>query len=226
MAAEGGSRPEPSIAVRPFAPKNPADVNGWQVLQPLLDGRPFLPWTRGSIGPAGLAAICNEIALSERREIVELGSGVSTVVIARLLYERGGRLHSVEHDETWAAWVASQLEREGLTDRVRLVPARLVPDPAHGEGPPWYDRASLEALPGEIDLLLVDGPPSDQPDTERARYPALPALAGRLAPGAAVVLDDATRPGEQAILEAWTNESGIVFERSELARIAIGRFAG
>jgi predicted O-methyltransferase YrrM len=222
MAAEGGSRPEPSIAVRPFAPKNPADVNGWQVLQPLLDGRPFLPWTRGSIGPAGLAAICNEIALSERREIVELGAGVSTIVLARLLSERGGRLHSVEHDEAWAGWVASQLEREGLSDRVRLVPARLGPDPAHGDSP-WYDRAALEELPSEIGLLLVDGPPSDQPDTERARYPALPALAGRLAAGAAIVLDDATRPGEQTILESWTNEFGIAFERSELARIAIGR---
>ena len=39
---------------------------------------------------------------------------------------------------------------------------------------------------------------------ERSRYPALPALEPRLAPGAIVVLDDATRPGEREILERWS----------------------
>jgi predicted O-methyltransferase YrrM len=226
-SADRASRSATPIQVRAFPPKDTADLHGWQVLRPLLHGRPFLPWTRNSIGPAALASVCNEIALSGRREIVELGSGVSTVVIARLLQERGGRLHSVEHDDAWLAWVASQLEREGLTDVARLVHAPLAADPLAHEGLGWYDREALDALPATgIDLLLVDGPPADQPGTEQARYPALPALADRLGPDATVVLDDASRPGEQSILEAWTNETAIRFERSELARVAIGRRAG
>jgi predicted O-methyltransferase YrrM len=226
-AADRASRSATPIQVRPFPPKETADLHGWQVLRPLLDGRPFLPWTRNSIGAGALASVCNEIALVGHREIVELGSGVSTVVIARLLRERGGRLHAVEHDDAWLAWVSSQLEYEGLTDLVRLVHAPLAADPVAHDGLGWYDRDALDALPAEgIDLLLVDGPPADQPGTEQARYPALPALADRLGPEATVVLDDASRPGEQSILEAWTNEIGIRFERSELARVAIGRRTG
>ena len=56
----------------------------------------------------------------------------------------------------------------------------------------------------EIDLLLVDGPPGYGEGMERSRYPALPALEPRLAPGAMVVLDDASRPGEREIIERWT----------------------
>ena len=75
------------------------------------------------------------------------------------------------------------------------------------------DERPLERLGEPIDLLLVDGPPSGEPGRERSRYPALPALEARLAPGAAVVLDDAGRPGERWVLERWEAAYGIRFER-------------
>ena len=92
------------------------DAWAWQVLRPLLDGRPYLPWTEGAIRPAALVAVLNEIAFAERRRIVELGSGVSSIVIGRLLAERGGKLTAVEHDPDWAALVRRQVEREHLQD--------------------------------------------------------------------------------------------------------------
>ncbi len=49
--------------------------------------------------PAGLVTVCNDIVLNERRRIVELGSGVSTVLLARLMHQRppsgGFRMASV-----------------------------------------------------------------------------------------------------------------------------------
>jgi hypothetical protein len=42
--------------------------------------------------------------------------------------------------------------------------------------------SALRSLPRRIDLLLVDGPPAFKPEIELSRYPALPALAERLAP--------------------------------------------
>lgn len=176
----------------------------------------------------------NEISLGERRHVVELGSGMSTVVIARLLAERGGRLTSLEHDPTWAAHVRRQLEAEELGAVTELVETPLEPlskCQTNGEvaidkegAPPWYRKRALERLPGEVDLLLVDGPPGYGEGMEHSRYPALPLLADRLAESAVVFLDDATRPGEQAILAHWAEERpDWTFGVDPGAGIAIGR---
>jgi len=180
-----------------------ADREALEVLRPLLAAGGYLPWTEGALRPAALAEVCNEIALAGRTEVVELGSGVSTVVLARLLRERGGRLTSLEHEPTWAAFVGAQLEREGLSETARLVEAPLAAHSLAVDGAPWYPESALAELPAGIDLLLVDGPPGYGDGMERSRYPALPALKDRLAPGAVVFLDDATRPGERDILERW-----------------------
>ena len=184
---------------------NDADVQALHALRPLLDAGGFLPWTEGALRPAALLAVCNQIALTDRREVVELGSGVSTVVLARLMRERGGRLTSVEHDPDWAILAGSQLEREGLGDVARLVEAPLEPHPLGLGDAPWYAAAALAELPGtgEVELLVVDGPPGYGEGMERSRYPAVPALEDRLAARAIVILDDADRPGEREILARW-----------------------
>lgn len=196
----------------------------WQVLRPLLDGRPYLPWTEGAITPAALVGVLNEIALAERREVAELGSGISTIVIGRLLAERGGRLTALEHDPDWARIVRSQLARERLDETVRLVEAPLEPHPSSWNGAPWYSAGALAALPEPIDLLLVDGPPGYGDGMAHSRYPALPVLADRLAPSAVAVLDDATRPAEREILERWQDElPAWRFGVDAEAGVAIGR---
>ena len=182
-----------------------ADLEALEILRPLLDAGGYLPWTEGALRPAALVVVCNEIVLADRREIVELGSGVSTIVLARLMREREGRLTALEHDPDWAGVVRAQLKREGLTHVARLVEAPLEAHPLALDGAPWYGEQAAAELPGrDIDLLLVDGPPGYGEGMERSRYPALPALEPRLAPGAMVVLDDAARPGEREILERWS----------------------
>ena len=200
----------------------------------LIGAGPYLPWGAGTMRVAGLVAVCNDVVLSDRRCLVELGSGTSTVLLARLLRERwpGGdhRQVAVEHDAAWARWVRDQLGREGLADRTTVL---HVPLAAHPHGLPWYDEGPLHAgldaaLRGRpVDLLLVDGPPADTADKVLARYPALPALHGRLAPGATVVLDDVERPGEQEVLLRWEREHDVRFERRAAnAGVAIGRLGG
>lgn len=202
-----------------------ADLHAWQVLRPLLDAGGYLPWSEGAMSPAGLATVATEISFAERRSVVELGSGVSTVILARLARELGGRIVSVEHSPGWVGWVRRALERDGLGSVAAVVEAPLRPHPRSLDGAPWYDEAALEAgLPGDgVELLLVDGPPGYGDGMERSRYPALPALAGRLAPGALVVLDDTGREGERAILDAWERELGWAFDRRTAERIAVGR---
>ena len=106
----------------------------------------------------------------------------------------------------------------------------LTPHPRAERGLRWYDEAALadglrEALQGDpIDLLVVDGPPAHAVGHGLARYPALPALEDRLAPGATVVLDDAERPGEQEVLRRWERETGLSFDSgAERGGVAVAR---
>jgi predicted O-methyltransferase YrrM len=172
--------------------------------------------------PAGLAAVCADVAGWHRARIVECGAGFSTLVLARLLHTRGGRLVSLEHDQTWATRVQSNLAAAGLTEIAQIAIAPLEPHPLARDGLQYAQRA-LRSLPPSIDLLLVDGPPAFEPEIELSRYPALPALAGRLAPDATVVLDDIDRRRELQTLEAWERDHGFHFELRPAARIAVGR---
>jgi Methyltransferase domain len=202
----------------------PADLHGWQVLRPLLDDGGFLPWSEGAMSPAGLATVATEISFAERRCVVELGSGVSTVVLARLARQLRGRIWAVEHHPGWAGWVRRQLDRDGLGAVATVIEAELVAHPRGLAGAPWYDERALGELPAEgIELLLVDGPPGYGEGMAGSRYPALPLLGERLAPGALAVLDDADRPAEREILDTWERDEGWAFDRRSAERIAVGR---
>ena len=202
----------------------PEDLHAWHVLRPLLDLGPYLPWSAGAMRPGGLVDVCNEIVLGGRRRVLELGAGASTILLARLLAQEGGTLTAVEHDAAWAAWVAERLAREGLGDTARVVRAPLVAEGDGTDALAWYAAdavaAALDGAPP--DLLIVDGPPADQPGQGAARAPALAALGDRLAPGATVILDDIVRAGETEVLDRWERETPWRFERRPLEAIAVG----
>ena len=61
----------------------------------------------------------------------------------------------------------------------------------------WYD---LSALPQEIDLLVIDGPPWTLNPFVRGRAET---LFERIVPGGMVLLDDAARPGERVVAARW-----------------------
>jgi hypothetical protein len=194
------------------------DLHAWHVLRPLLDRGGYLPWTTGSMRPAALVVVCNEIVHGARTRIVECGSGVSTVLLARLLRECGaGRLVALEHDRHWAALVHEQLRREALDGIARVLDA-----PLEGE-PPWYGPARLVDVPDELDLLVVDGPPACDAGHGMRRAPALPRFDERLVVGATVVLDDIARPGERDVLAGWEASTDWRFALDERAGVAIGR---
>jgi predicted O-methyltransferase YrrM len=184
--------------------------------------------------PEGLVVVCNDVIVNKRRRVVELGSGMSTVLLARLLTQRrprgGWRLASVEHDASWAQRVTDQLDRENIGRHVSVIHAPLVPHHLAAADLLWYDDAAVAAgldamLRGDlVDLLVVDGPPAFVAGHGLARAPALPVFQHRLAPGATVVLDDIDRPGEQEVVRRWERTTSLVFERlPEPAGVAIAK---
>lgn len=158
------------------------------------------------------------------RVVAECGCGRSTVVIARAIRALGGgQIHSLEHDPAWAQLCRVQLAAEGLSEIATVIEAPLGPHALAQPGCGWYAGWAVGQLPDSgIQLLLVDGPPAGDPEIERSRYPALPALAGRLAHGATIVLDDAGRAGERWVLERWEDELGVQFEHRGAEDVAVG----
>ncbi len=194
------------------------DLHAWQILRPLLDKGNYLPWSTGSMRPAGMVIVCNDIVHGDRRSIVECGSGISTVLWARLLRQRGGgTVTAIEHDRHWATLVNDLLARESLQDIARVVHAPLAGEPA------WYEPGVLNSLPAAVDLLIVDGPPAHAPGMGLARLPALARLESRLTETAAVLLDDIGRPGEQEVLATWQHNQAWQFSIHEAAGIVAGR---
>ena len=147
------------------------------------------------------------------RVVLEIGSGVSTIVAAYTLRDLGaGQIISLEHEETFTHTTAANLKSHQLSEVATVHHAPLKPVDVRGTSRLWYDLAALSHLPGPIDLLIVDGPPSGT--AELARYPALPLLFDRLSPGAYVLVDDFMRDDEYQMVNRWLEEYSLTVVRT------------
>lgn len=137
--------------------------------------------------------------------VLELGSGASTVLMAAVRRRRGGPpVISIDHDPAFAQRTWATLARAGLQDEVELHVAPLRPTVLDGQKLVWYDREEIErAAPAQIDLLVVDGPPST---TRLARWPAVELLRARLGQRSVVLLDDGRRPDETGTARRWARD--------------------
>jgi len=165
-----------------------------------------LPPMRGyPISPDFALAMVDAIDDTGAEVVVELGSGVSTLIAAYALAARGhGRVRSLEHLPDYAEHTRALLARHGFeasSAEVRAAPLRDVP--VGDEVFPWYDLHALDDLDA-IDVLVVDGPPG--PSHVMARFPALPLLHERVRSGGIVLLDDGDRPDEREIMRRWHEE--------------------
>ncbi len=161
-----------------------------------------LPWSGWALSPTGLQAVVRTILIEGRSGVLECGSGVSTVHLARVMRGRGhGRVTALEHDRRWAEVVQTILHREGLQDWATVLVCPLVKWSGCGQTMPWYDISEATIPP--FDLLLVDGPPGST--APLARFPALPALWHSVGEDCVVFLDDASRGDEKTICELWAS---------------------
>jgi hypothetical protein len=129
------------------------------------------------------------------RTVVELGSGATTLVLAKALELQGsGDLHSYDQNAEFVAAVARWLADHGAAAHLHCAPLSKRTRDWPGL---WYD---LKELPTEIDLLVIDGPPWAVHPYARG---AAEALFSRLSEGGLVVLDDAARPGERVVARRW-----------------------
>lgn len=183
------------------------------------DDYPYLPWSVWALAPDAMLRFVGFLRVRNWRTVVECGSGISTVLLAREFRARGaGHVYALEHDAEWADLVRDMLAERGLSDWGTVLTAPLAPMECDGMKFQWYSRMDIApALALEkVDALLVDGPKGDT--NPLARYPALPTFAKQLGSSYMVVLDDGHREDESRIAALWSEKYGAKFELKDTVR--------
>ncbi len=170
----------------------------------LKPNAPLPPMREWACSPDLLTTILEQINFHRPGQVLELGSGVSTLVAAYGLKQRGsGRLLALEHDPLHVVITEQRLANHQLNDLAQVTHAPLETIAVGGRQRAWYATDALAQLDA-IDLLIIDGPPGIV--GELARYPALPLLYDRLSDEAVIIMDDGQRDEEQLIVALWLEQ--------------------
>lgn len=168
-----------------------------------------------------LHRIVDQIETLRPQNVVELGSGATSLVIAQALTGNGGgRLHSYDQHEPFVEQMRGWLAEHDLAATFHHAPLTQRDPVWPGV---WYD---LDNVPTTIDLLVIDGPPW-------AVHPYARGIAerlfDRLTPGGMVLLDDAARPGERIVARRWRRkwkDIDFTFEGEGTKGLLVGRKRG
>ena len=194
-----------------IAARTAADTLALSHLQEIDIDFGFLPWTRAAMRPSTIIHILNEIFINERRSIIEFGSGISTLYLAWAAKKLNARVLSIEENADWSQKVWDLLEQNQLQGSCTVQAVQRCDVTMPGYSCHWYDIDRVKQVIGKthFDLVIVDGPTAYQKGWEKARRPAVDLLQGNLTESYAIFLDDAMRPGERQILEAWEASLGL-----------------
>lgn len=161
------------------------------------------------------------IELNDYDLIIEFGSGISTVIIAKAITKRAARRQgkksvdfvSFDHLEYYYKQTRTQLEHAGLINAVQLILAPLQDwQDSNGRIQPYYAcQSTLTTLKqkhnvaGQRILVIVDGPPAAT--GKRARYPAGLLILEHFANAHIdILLDDYIRDDEKEIARLWQED--------------------
>lgn len=163
--------------------------------------QPLPPLRCWAASPDFIALNVTLIKQYQPRFILELGSGVSSIITGYCLHELGeGFAVSLEHNAQYASTTAENITRHGVQEFVQVIHAPLKPVMLQEVTHLWYDTSGLENLP-PIDLLVVDGPSAQ--DQVMVRYPAVPLLFQKLSPGALILVDSFLQEDTYETVKRW-----------------------
>jgi len=140
--------------------------------------------------------------------ILECGTGVTTILLGLLGAKRSLTIWSLEHSHEWQQKITAWLK----SNKIENVHVCFSPMKEYGEYD-WY-QPPLDQMPQHFALVICDGPPGN---TKGGRYGLLPLFGDRLSAESIILLDDANRPDEKALIERWKNEVNLSSEIIESA---------
>jgi predicted O-methyltransferase YrrM len=152
-----------------------------------------------------------KIVSSRPVNIVELGSGYSTLIILKTLEKLGYDyfVTSFDSDKNFLKNTENLLISEGVYDKkkIKLIHSQITDFELNGNSYKWYNPNDFQFNFDKIDLLFIDGPVGGL--CKNSRYPALNILKKYLKEGSIVILHDAKRQDEIEIVEIWKNENNL-----------------
>jgi hypothetical protein len=162
--------------------------------------QPLLRELLGSWGNEGFAADLSYLealsaqAVATPGPVLECGTGATTILLGLLAGRRGIEIWSLENSPEWISRIQKALSRN------RIPGVRLCYAPLRDYGGfDWYD-APVGHMPRDFRLVVCDGPPGFTPG---GRYGLFPVMWGLLSRKAVVLVDDALRTSEMAVIEEW-----------------------
>lgn len=160
-----------------------------------------------ALSPSSRLYLWRRVLRQKPLRIIEFGSGQSTLLFALYAAEmaahgRDVQICSIEHDGAWVREMNGRLRSLGLEKSVTLIEAPLIAQQLLGREMTAYS-VSCDTLAdfcdgGGFDFCLIDGPPATA-----GRAGSLALVANHLCCGATILLDDAFRPDELAVVREW-----------------------
>lgn len=171
---------------------------------------PLFNLRRFALCPDSAALYMYLVKTYKPKTILELGSGMSTVISGKILerYE-GGRVIAIDNDAHWTEQTKEILATHDIKTNVEVRHAPLEPVEVDGVTRNWYSLRAFEDLEN-IDMLLVDGP-IDSSDTGN-RTPALHLLKDKLSPNTVVICDDTFRLKWKQFVKDWAKENDFDYD--------------
>ena len=186
--------------------QNNIQMEAMQSLYSIFQFNTPLPATRKMAASPDFLKLVVETILTEKPKlVVELGSGISTILAGKALEKNGdGDLISIDNDDKYAELTRKKICQEKLSDITQVVTAELKMHPINGQNYMWYEPSFVKEIKQNIDLLIIDGPP--RIINKNARFPAIPLLKEYFTDDTVILLDDGRRKDEQNTVKLWLKE--------------------
>jgi hypothetical protein len=134
-------------------------------------------------------------------DVLECGSGLSTLLLAITAGRLGHHVHTFEHDSDCRDKLHRLIERYHL----RNVTVHHTPIRSYGSFD-WYELPDSD-LSRNFSLVICDGPAKHL--TDSGRYGLFPVMRGLLDPHCRVILDDSNGSIDRRVIHRWRKEHQI-----------------
>ena len=183
-------------------------------IRPFLDNYPFIPFNEKALRPIVLNHAINEVFINGRSNVLEVGAGMSTIVLARALEKnKRGSIISIEQDLTWATFINKRLGEEGLSNIAKCyyVPVEKAQYFNHTITTFNKEKIAETIENKQFDLILIDGPKAYGKGQSYNRISDVFLAKQYLNENTCIILDDAGRSGEKAAIKYWEEKYGLKF---------------
>jgi hypothetical protein len=165
---------------------------------------PLAPTRGWAASPDFLLKIAEVILNDKPNFMVELGSGVSSLVINACVKLNGaGSAITIDHDKDYLMKTIALVQSSQKQVHIVFEHCPLRKSNIGNEEWQWYDIPS-SSITRKIDLLIVDGPP--RKIGKNSRFPAIPKLHMYFSDSTKILLDDYNRMDEQEVVSLWIQE--------------------